>query len=205
MIGQVELDTMEFSHLNEREIIEVVDDMLLEDCIEYKDELIELIKSLEIITIDNIKQIVFEVNIHKKSPNELIQDMNISRAGNRYDIMMMHNNSTRTVKRKYDGFETASIGIGSRIYGIGDVVGFNEDGTIVANVCRYYDEYFTRDEETKFDKFLEKNNISTYESYIEIVERLGEEIASKVLRTFKLEKCQIVHDTFKTESEKMYI
>lgn len=68
-----------FEDLDSDTVEEIIDDLLLYP--EFKEDCIEAISSLRIITIDLVKSIVHEVNIHNESPKEFMSYFNVKDSG----------------------------------------------------------------------------------------------------------------------------
>jgi len=65
----------EYGNLDVDTIIEIIDDKLVEK--QFRDETIKFISQLGLITIDIVKTVVEEINIHKESPFEFLDFMNV--------------------------------------------------------------------------------------------------------------------------------
>lgn len=73
-----------FTDLPLNTIIEIVDDLLIHST--YRDETIEYIASLETITIDIVKSVVEEVNIHNESPIVFADVFNTKQNGDKFNV-----------------------------------------------------------------------------------------------------------------------
>jgi ATPase family associated with various cellular activities (AAA) len=73
-----------FGDLSKDEIIAIIDDLLVHK--EHKDALVEFITQLEIITVDIVKCLVNEVNIHNESPLSFAEFFNVKRIDNVYNV-----------------------------------------------------------------------------------------------------------------------
>lgn len=69
-----------FGDMSPDAIEEVVDDLLIYP--EFKDEVIASISRMSILTIDLVKAIVQEVNIHEESPKQFMDYLNVNKADN---------------------------------------------------------------------------------------------------------------------------
>lgn len=150
-------------------IIEVVDDILVRK--DLRQEVIEYISSLESITIDIVKSIVQEVNIHNEPPSVFADVFNTKQNGNKYDVYEISYGKEPTLvyseglckpspvteKHLYRDFEVNSLGIG-------EIVKVHADNTFTVSV---YD---------------------------------GEEDAKKVLKTFQLVQVKTLHREFWTHA-----
>lgn len=72
-----------FDDLDIKVVEEILDDILLYP--EYREDCLEAISTLKIITIDLIKAIVNEVNIHNESPKEFMDYLNVKDGGEDYE------------------------------------------------------------------------------------------------------------------------
>lgn len=73
-----------FKDLPLETIIEIVDDLLIHA--NHRKETIEYIASLETITVDIVKSVVEEVNIHNEPPANFANVFNIKQNGNKYNV-----------------------------------------------------------------------------------------------------------------------
>ena len=74
-----------FKDLPLETITEIVDDMLVNA--DYKTAIIEAISELETITVDIIKAIVQEVNIHDEVPSNFLDVFNVKKIDNKFDVV----------------------------------------------------------------------------------------------------------------------
>lgn len=84
-----------FSDLSLDSILEIIDDKL--KIVEFKKELIEFISNLEIITVDIVKSLVEEVNIHEVPPSTFRNIFNIKTSNNLFNVFKIEND----VKKPY--------------------------------------------------------------------------------------------------------
>jgi SpoVK/Ycf46/Vps4 family AAA+-type ATPase len=77
-----------FSDLTRAQIQEILEDCLAEK--EFEEEIIEFMKPLKLITVDIVKSIVSEVNIHKESPEICCKDFNLEFKEDTYSIISLH-------------------------------------------------------------------------------------------------------------------
>lgn len=90
----------EYSDMSGEAIRAIVDDLLEHK--EFRDEIIEYISFLEIITIDIIKAIISEVNIHNESLEVLGPLMNVHKTKPLYNIIKIGDGKeSRFAKKKY--------------------------------------------------------------------------------------------------------
>lgn len=73
-----------FKDLSPAVIEEIVDDTLINR--KFKHDVISTISNLEIITIDIVKSIIEEVNLHNESPNEFMDVFNVKKITGKYTI-----------------------------------------------------------------------------------------------------------------------
>ena len=84
-----------FGDLNREQIEEIIDDCLKYP--EYKEDIIDYIKPLEIITVDIIKAIVSEINIYNEPPIECCEDLNLEFKSNKYSAIIVNEDGTESV------------------------------------------------------------------------------------------------------------
>lgn len=111
-----------FNDLTPDVIAEIVDDNL--DYPEFREELIKIISNLEIITIDIVKAVIEETNIHRESPNEFISVFNVKKISGRHTVYQQVTNENdqvietlykQSVKISPRQFSMESIGTGFSI------------------------------------------------------------------------------------------
>jgi hypothetical protein len=73
-----------FKDLSPAVIEEIIDDTLVNR--KFKHDVISTISNLEIITIDIVKSIIEEVNLHNESPNEFMDVFNVKKITGKYTI-----------------------------------------------------------------------------------------------------------------------
>jgi len=74
----------EFSDLAPSIVEEIIDDILVHK--EFKEDCIKFISSLKIITVDIVKSVLSEVNIHEESPFEFEDVFNVEKVEGRYKV-----------------------------------------------------------------------------------------------------------------------
>lgn len=84
-----------FGNLDPDVVIEVVDDCL--HATEYRQDVINFISELTIITIDLVKSIIEEVNIHQESPYEFREIFNITGNEKTYQVAQIMDDNSETV------------------------------------------------------------------------------------------------------------
>lgn len=77
---------MKFSDLSKEIIIEIIDDLLLPSLVNYRESLIKVINSFNLVSIDNITSFIKEVNQQRQDPEDLIKDFNIDVKPNQYMV-----------------------------------------------------------------------------------------------------------------------
>lgn len=75
----------EFNDLTRAQIDEIIEDCLQDK--KYRDELIEFLKPLKIITVDIVKSIISEINIHNEPPSVCCIDFNLEFKDDTFDII----------------------------------------------------------------------------------------------------------------------
>ncbi len=83
-----------FTDLTYDGICELVDDILVDKS--FREDCIEVISELNIITIDIIKALIQEVNIHNESPKKFIDIFNVKKIEQTYDIFEMKDRNCTT-------------------------------------------------------------------------------------------------------------
>ena len=81
-----------FGNLKPSVVNEIVDDFLIHT--NFKKEVIRFISSLELITIDIVKSIIEEVNIHEESPEMFKDIFNCKKITGRYNVYQLTPNTT---------------------------------------------------------------------------------------------------------------
>lgn len=78
-----------FSDLTEPQIMEIVNDLLLKERITYKEKIVDYLKICQIITVDIVKSVVSEVNIHDEDPFVCCKDFNIDFKTEEFNIVRL--------------------------------------------------------------------------------------------------------------------
>jgi ATPase family associated with various cellular activities (AAA) len=81
-----------FGNLKPSVVEEIVDDFLVHK--QFKKQVIKFVSSLELITIDIVKSIVEEVNIHEESPEAFKDIFNCKKITGRYNVYELTPNAT---------------------------------------------------------------------------------------------------------------
>ena len=76
-----------FTNLNPEVIEEIIDDMLIHK--QFSKDCLNFISMLETITVDVVKTIIEEINIHNISPAGLESFMNVKKKGGKYDLYLI--------------------------------------------------------------------------------------------------------------------
>jgi len=84
-----------FSDLSPDVVEELVEDILILE--KFKDECFKFISSLEIITVDIVKEILNEVNLHNESPFEFAEDFNVEMREGKYKIFNVDQNGNTSL------------------------------------------------------------------------------------------------------------
>lgn len=104
---------------------ELVDDLLIHK--QFKSELMQFISSMEIITIDIVKSVIQEVNIHKEAPMQFAEFFNVKKITGKYNIFLLDENnkevplflSVGTNMRNFDSYNDDEDGFNLYINNIG--------------------------------------------------------------------------------------
>ena len=97
-----------FEDLEFETINEIIDDLLIHK--NYKDEIIEYVKTLKLITVDILKAIITEVNIFNEPPIKACVSMNLEFLTNTYSAYQIDENGDKALLEKeislrtYEGF-----------------------------------------------------------------------------------------------------
>lgn len=75
----------EYSNLSKDLVKEIIDDLLEEK--QYRDELLDALMRVEILTVDIVKSILVEMNMHKLAPMKAIEYFNVTLKTNLVDIV----------------------------------------------------------------------------------------------------------------------
>lgn len=78
----------EFSHLAPKIVEEIVDDLLINK--KFKNETIDFIASLELITVDIVKAIIQEINVHDETPKMFEDIFNVKKNKGKYDVYLVN-------------------------------------------------------------------------------------------------------------------
>ena len=84
-----------FSDLNLEQINEIIDDFLIYK--QYKEEIIDFLKPLKIITVDIVKTLVNEVNIYNEPPEVCCIDINVEVKDELYSIVKIEDDGEEVV------------------------------------------------------------------------------------------------------------
>lgn len=85
-----------FGDLSLESILEIVDDKLIYT--KFKKDIIKFISSLEIITVDIVKAVIDEVNVHNTPPSTFAGFFNTKQSENKHDIYVVDKDHTETLK-----------------------------------------------------------------------------------------------------------
>lgn len=85
-----------FSDLKPEIVSEIVNDCLIYP--ERKKEVMNFIMTLELITVDIVKQVVQEVNIHNEDPQDFAEDFNVRKREGKYDIYEVKEDGSRELQ-----------------------------------------------------------------------------------------------------------
>lgn len=159
-----------FQDLPLKSIIEVVDDKLVH--VHFREELIKFLSSLEIITIDIVKAVISEVNIHNESPNTFKSFFNTKSIENLFNVYELVKEGDKDVpKLLYKEIGISPLKIGSK--DVGEYFRVNSQYEGVIKLVLSEDDFF-----------------------IEAVE--GDEDEEKVTKHIMLERVDKMHKSFTT-------
>lgn len=82
-----------FGDLKQETVLEVIDDYLKYP--EFREDVVNFVSGLNIITIDIVKEVIKEVNIHQKSPEDFKSIFNVTSAEPQYRIFAITPNGNR--------------------------------------------------------------------------------------------------------------
>jgi hypothetical protein len=147
-----------FSDLDKETIEEIVDDCLIHK--DLKEAVIRCIRQLEIITIDIVKAIVSEVNIHKEDPETFINDFNIEKARVAYKVSIKREGKWEIVEAAADSVYPSPIEthlhnrkVGYRVNIEGENFGVvhevKSDTVLLVRPIEYNDYFTERENESK--------------------------------------------------------
>ena len=86
-----------FGHLTPKIVEEIVDDMLVHK--EFRDDVVHYISTLEVISVDVVKAVVTEVNIHKEPPAAFEEVFNAERLSGNYTVLVQVGNEWKTLAK----------------------------------------------------------------------------------------------------------
>lgn len=76
----------EFAHLNPQVVEEIIDDLLVHK--QFKQQTIKFISTLEIISVDVVKAILQEINIHEEEPEMFKDVFNVRKLDGKFNILV---------------------------------------------------------------------------------------------------------------------
>lgn len=79
---------LHYGDMNRKAIEEIVDDLLIH--LRFREEVIEFLASLENISIDIIKAVISEVNIHEQGPSDFADILNVAIAEDTINVIELH-------------------------------------------------------------------------------------------------------------------
>lgn len=88
-----------FSHLAPEIVEEIVDDLLQYK--KHKPDLLKFISQLDVITVDIVKSIITEVNIHNEAPDTFGDVFNVSKLKGKFNVMLKDEKGEFT-KKQFD-------------------------------------------------------------------------------------------------------
>jgi hypothetical protein len=90
----------QFGDLSLNAIIEIVDDLLVNK--EFKSEVVKFIAQLNIITVDIVKAVINEVNIHNENPSEFEDIFNVTKKERRFDVYWLNRTDGKNPSDVFD-------------------------------------------------------------------------------------------------------
>ena len=81
-----------FDNLSPEVVEEIVDDVLVHK--RFKKECIEFVSNLETITVDIVKAVITEVNIHEEAPSAFQNVFNVKKLKGKYNVMLREDDGT---------------------------------------------------------------------------------------------------------------
>jgi hypothetical protein len=127
-----------YKDLTKETIIEIVDDKLIHT--EWREQTIEFISQLETITIDVVKAIIDEVNIHNEEPNVFKDVFNIKQINDKFDVYEIVPGNPVATQVAFDAkvfpskiYVRQSVGEGLEINGryMGEIIQVIDENNIV--------------------------------------------------------------------------
>lgn len=142
----------EFSHLKPNIVEEIIDDIL--EYPEYKSECIKFISSLELITVDIVKSILQEVNIHNESPEKFGDVFNVKKLTGKYNIYTLGEGEIEQITAK-------NIDIYPRPKYSENTIGYHLeiDNTYLGQITNVLDENIIEVTQYKVNEKGERTNI----------------------------------------------
>ena len=160
-----------FDDLHPEIIEEIVDDLLVHKS--FRDMTIKFISSLEIITVDIVKAVIEEVNIHNEDPKNFQGVFNVKKRTSKYDVFKFNE-----AEKKFEDFEK-NVSVYPRDFGnIEACVGrrFEVNGKTIGFVEECLDKYTFKVKEIQIEveeslieaKSVRKRRIATNPAIIEM-------------------------------------
>lgn len=147
-------------------------EMIVDDCLiypEHREETIKFISKLELITVDIVKAVISEVNIHNESPEAFKDVFNVEEKDDKYNIYWLTENMERRIKV------------------VNDIEDLYDD-----NNKNYYEFYIPGKGRYYFDSWIDENNMIAkikIDNYSVKDEKL-------MYETIKIEKVRSYHSAF---------
>ena len=188
-----------FKDLESETIIEVVDDKLIHK--DLRDVTIEFISTLETITIDIVKAVVDEVNIHQENPKNFKDVFNIKVLNKKINVFKVFKDNNGAIKEEMVGMCTSFNNIpnnrvtkkfvGREIYidegtiSLGNLISISDDGKLidVRKVIRYLN-----------DEEIDNNTLITLKP-TEFLIKDGDAVFEK--NTYRIEEVNDYHNSFR--------
>ena len=154
-------------------IMEIVDDMLIHKHL--RNQTIKFISKLSIITMDLVKCIIQEVNIHEEDPKEFKDFFNIS-DGNKelYNVYKIEDGKKIEFKTKVTSFPESpfnSVHLEEELYvggdEVGEIVQINSENEVI--VEEQYKDDKTNEWSTRLVTYFIENSDRTHRSFVNFV------------------------------------
>lgn len=155
----------EFGDLNINQINEIIDDCLKFP--KFKEQILSFIKPLKIITVDIVKAIVSEINIHKEEPNIACKDFNLEFKDTSYNVYDISNSKETLLLEDIREREVSGI----------------IDPKTKNAAIRIYDETYLKND----------NSVVDYSTMIFKLENYRDK---KQKKTIRIEKASKIHNSF---------
>jgi broad-specificity NMP kinase len=121
--------TVEFGNLKAEMVEEIVDDMLINK--DRKNSCIEFFKRMSIVTIDIVKTVLEEVNIHDEDPTDYFDFMNVYENNCLYDVFLMDEDDNQRLIAK-----SVKVSREPEYCDDDEYLSFKINGKYIGEICR---------------------------------------------------------------------